>query len=144
MKPIKILLTFLFFFTSFFILERIYPSHFLKSGEPIIEQIFKYIFQSLNLTLLVTFLDSFRKIKKLESIEIFKAQRKNLIISFFLFTWIITVFLKVVRNWILKHETDCLKSIYYSLLWAIISLLISLLFSGAFRKGKPSHRTDKN
>jgi len=142
MKPIKILLTFLGLFTLYFILERIRYSDVLKSGEPYIKQIFSDISQSLNLSLLFTFIWSFEKIKKIRSSEIFNAQRKNLIIFVFLFTWISNIAIMVLERLVLKHEIDWIKAILFSLLWAVISMLLSFLFSGAFRKRKPANQND--
>ena len=144
MKPIKIILIFLGLFTLTFILERIRYSDVLKLGEPYIKQLFSDISQSLNLSLLFTFIWSFEKIKKIRSIEIFNAQRKNLIISVSLFTWISNVTLMVSERLVLKHEIDWIKAVFFSLLLAIISMLLSILFSGAFMKRKPVNQTDDN
>jgi len=144
MKPIKIILIFLVLFTLTFILERIRYSDVLKSGEPYIKQIFSDISQSLNLSLLFTFIWSFEKIKKIRSIEIFNAQRKNLVIFVFLFTWISNIAILVSERLVLKHEIDRIKAIFFSLLLAVVSMLLSLLFSGAFRKRKPANQNDDN
>jgi len=137
MKPIKILLTFLALFTLTFILERIHYSDVIKSGEPYIKQLFSDISQSLNLSLLFTFIYSFGEIKKIKSFEEFKTQRKKLVIYIFLFTWILNVALMVSEHWVLKHDTNWIKGILFSLLGAVISMLLSILFSGAFMKRKP-------
>lgn len=144
MKLIKILLTFLGLFTLTFILERIRYSDVLKSGEPYIKQLFSDISQSLNLSLLFTFIWSFEKIKKIRSIEIFNAQRKNLVICVFLFTWISNIALMVSERLVLKHEIDWIKAILFSLLLAVVSMLLSLLFSGAFIKRKPANQNYDN
>jgi len=137
MKPIKILLTFLALFTLTFILERIHYSDVLKSGEPYIKQLFSDISQSLNLSLLFTFIYSFGEIKKIKSFEEFKTQRKKLVIYILLFTWILNVALMVSEHWVLEHNTNWIKGILFSLLGAVISMLLSILFSGAFMKRKP-------
>jgi hypothetical protein len=136
MKPIKILLIFLGLFTLYFIFYCIIHSDLLKSGEANIKQLFSDISQSLNLSLLFTFIWSFEKIKKIQSVEVFKAQRKNLVISVFLFTWISNGIIMVLERLILKHEIVWINDILFSLLWAVISMLLSLLFSGAFMKRK--------
>jgi len=137
MKPIKILLTFLVLFTLTFLVEQIHPSDLLKSGEPYTKKLFSDISQSLNLSLLFTFIYSFREIKKIESFEELNNQRKKLVIFVFLFTWILNAALMVSEHWVLKHDTYWIKGILFSLLWTVISMLLSILFSGAFMKRKP-------
>ena len=136
MKPIKIILIFLGLFTMTFILEWIRYSDLLKSGETNIKQLFSSLTQSLNLSLLFTFLWSFEKIKKIRSIEIFNLQRKNLVISVFLFTWISNIAIMVLERWVLKHETVWIKHILLSLFGTIFTMLLSILLSGAFMKRK--------
>jgi len=133
MKPLKILLSFLGLFTLTFSLHQI---HLFSSDEPNIKQLFSDIYQSLNLSFLFTFIWSFEKIKKIQSVEEFKAQRKNLIIYIFLFTWILNFILMLSEAWVLKHDMDWKNGILFSLSWAVISMLLSLLFSGAFMKRK--------
>jgi len=140
MKPIKILLTFLTLFIFTFILERIiHSADLIRADEPFIKELFSSIHQSLNLSLLFTFIYSFGEIKKIESFEEFKSQRKTLVIYFFLFTWIINGFTMVLERWILKQEIDWIRWLLFSLLWAVISMLLSLLFSGAFMRRKPTN-----
>ena len=137
MKPIRIILIFLGLFTMTFILEWIRYSDLLQSGETNIKQLFSSLSQSLNLPLLFTFLWSFGEIKKIESPEEFKRQRKNLILVVFLFTWISNIVLMMSERWVLKHEIVWTKAILSGLLLAVVSMLLSLLFSGAFMKRKP-------
>ena len=139
MKPIKILLTFLGLFTLTFIFESIIHSDLLKLGETGIKQLFSSLSQSLNMSLLFTFIWSFEKIKKIQLVEEFKVERKNLIIYVFLSTWVLSGVLMVLEFWFLKHEIDWIKMISISFLWAIISMLLSLLFSGAFMKRKTTN-----
>ena len=136
MKPIKILLTFLGLFTLIFIVEHILPFGQLRSGESIIDQQFSSLFRSLNLSLLFTFIYSIREIKKIEPFEEFKRQRKNLMLVVFLFSWISNVVLMFLEPLVLKHQTIWIRVILYSLLLAVISMLLSILFSGAFMKRK--------
>jgi len=136
MKPIKILLIFLGLFTLTFSLKRILPFSFLKSDVPYIKQLFSDISQNLNLSFLFTFIWSFERIKKIPSIEEFKAQRKNLIIYIFLFTWILNFILIMSEAWVLKHNMDWINGILFSLSLAVLSMLLSLLFSGALIKRK--------
>ena len=144
MKPIKIILIFLGLFTMTFILEWIRYSDLLKSGETNIKQLFSSLTQSLNLSLLFTFLWSFEKIKKIRSIEIFNLQRKNLVISVFLFTWISNIAIMVLERWVLKHETVWIKHILLSLFGTIFTMLLSILLSGAFMKRKKVIETEEN
>jgi len=144
MKPFKILLLFLGLFTFIFILDCIGHSDLLKQGETNIKQLFSSIHQGLNLALMFTFISSFRELKKIESLQKFKTYRKSLIIYIFLFTWISNVALMVTEHWILKHEIYWIKGILFSLLWAVISMLLSLLFSGAFMQRKPINQTGDN
>ena len=137
MKPIRIILIFLGLFTMTFILEWIRYSDLLQSGETNIKQLFSSLSQSLNLPLLFTFLWSFGEINKIESPEEFKRQRKNLILVVFLFTWISNIVLMMSERWVLKHEIVWTKAILSGLLLAVVSMLLSLLFSGAFMKRKP-------
>jgi len=137
MKPIKIVLLFIGLFTLTFILERLHSSVLLKSGEPITTRLFSELSQSVNLSLLFTFLWSFGETKKIQSLEEFKVRRKYLIISVFLFTWILNLILMVSERWVLKQGIDWIKWTLLSLLLAVISMLLFLLFSGAFMKRKP-------
>ena len=136
MKPIKIILIFLCLFTLTFIFESIIHSDLLKTGEPYIKQLFSDISQSLNLSLLFTFIWSFEKIKKIQSVEVFKTQRKILVISVFLFSWISNGIIMVLERLILKHEIDWIKAVLFSFSLAVVSMLLSILFSGAFMKRK--------
>ena len=144
MKPIKILLTFLGLFTLTFIFESIIHSDLLKSSENSIKQLFSSLSQSLNLSLLFTFIWGFREIAKIEYFEEFKVQRKMLIICVFLFNWISNTTLMVSERLVLKHEINWIKAVLFSLLLAVISMLLSLLFSGAFMKRKPVNQIDNN
>jgi len=137
MKPIKILLIFFGLFTMTFLFESLLHSDLLKSGETNIKQLFSSLNQSLNLPLFFTFLWSFEKIKKIRNIEVFNVQRKKLVIYVFLFTWVSNIVLMMSYRWVLKHEIVWIKDILFSLLWAVISMLLSILFSGAFMKRKP-------
>ena len=128
MKPIKILLIFLGLFTLSFIPTQFHPFGLFKSGEPYHKQLFSSLFQSLNFSTLFTFIYFFGEIKKIESLEEFKAQRKKLVISVFLFTSILSGVLWVTESWVLKHRTDWINSILFSLIWAVISVLLTLLF----------------
>lgn len=143
MKPIKMLLRFLLLLTTIFIFELLFKLYIFNSDKPLMDDILSCLFQSLMLSVMFTYTDILKRIKKTVSPEEFEKGKRKLIIYVFLFTLTVTLAMVMTMRIMAGKEIKWLMVTITSVVFASFITLISIVVSGSISKRRVSENLTK-